>query len=138
MSPWEEMEHFDKPLVSAVTCPQGVTIVVGTDPRRVVLQLANPTSMPLYHQVGDAVPALSSSVGASLVNNLPPLLYTQQWYGVFVQYQHCVFNPDPAPVTIQVTQILLKDWPVNGSARVGNLGGSVNHRTRYDPGSVVE
>jgi hypothetical protein len=138
MSPWEEMEHFDKPFVTAVDCPQGITIVAGTDPRRVVLQLANPTSMPLYHQVGDALTLLSSSVGALLANSLPPLLFTQQWYGPLVQYQHCIFNPNAAPVTIQVTQILLKDWPSNGSTRMGDPGSGAYYRVRHDPGSVVE
>lgn len=105
------MEHFDKPLVTAVVCPTGITIVAGTDPRRVYIQLANPTSQPLYHQVGDAVAAFSSSVGSFFSNSLIPITYHQQWDGPMSQYQHCVFNPNAGSVTIQVTEVRLKDWP---------------------------
>jgi hypothetical protein len=111
MSPWQELEYFDFPFVSAVVCPPGMTDVVGIDPRRVVLQLANPTSVPLLTAPGGDVPPLSMGVGQLLPNTLVPVLVVQQLHGPLAQFGWSVFNPTANPVTIQVIQVLLKSWP---------------------------
>jgi hypothetical protein len=111
MSPWEEMEYFQAPVVTPVSCPTGTTIVVDVDPMRTVLMFANPTSITLFGVPGRIAPSFPASVGVPLSNDKSPLIMTQADYGPLVQYDWCVQNSSATTVILLVTTIRLKLWP---------------------------
>jgi hypothetical protein len=112
MSPWDEMEHFDIPFVTIVTCvPGAITVLVQKDPRRVALYINNPTSLAVVLAPNDVPVGLVAGTGYCLSNTSYPFSVKQKDDGALAQVAWCAANGNASSVDIQVIQLLLKDWP---------------------------
>jgi hypothetical protein len=118
MSPWEELEHFDLPEGRIVSCPTGLTVLIGMNPRRIGLFFSNPLSTPVFLTPNDPPPMFSSGIGAPLTNDRFWVPILQKEYGPLAQSQWCAFNTTATVVPVHVVEVLLKDWP---QPRVTNI-----------------
>jgi len=111
MAPWDEMEWFDQPKVTAFTVGvTPVTTLCGVEPRRAVLMIGCTAAAGANAVVCPFSSANLPSFGFALSQSVPPIIVNQKDYGSLVQWSWFGVG-SAAGIKVQVVELLLKAWP---------------------------